>query len=405
MPAASGVYKQVAIKEEVTRGTLPGASGAQLLRRTNVALNLTKDTYESEEQRSDLQVADVRHGVRRVAGPMNGELSPGSYSPYLGALLKRDFVAVTAMTAMSITIAAGAGVAWTVTRAAGSFLSSGLKVGHVVRLSAGSFNAANLNKNLFVVGVTALVATVIVLNGSALVAEGPIASATMSLPGKATFVPITGHTNKSFSVEEWYSDIAQSEVFTGVQFTKADIQMPPTGMTTIGFTTMGKDMVPGTSRYFTSPGALSSSGVIGSVNGALIVDGVRLASVTGLSVAVDAAYDGEPTIGTNYLEFVTPGSVRVSGQFTAYFESRDLADKFVNESKVQLLVAGATGNAAAADFVSFAMTAVKVNSSDKDDARGGQIRTYTYVALLDGAGGANLATEQTSILIQDSLAA
>jgi hypothetical protein len=58
---------------------------------------------------------------------------------------------------------------------------------HGVRLTAGSFNAANLNKNLFVVGVTQTVVTVIVVNGSTAGGGRPIAAATVAIPGKVTF--------------------------------------------------------------------------------------------------------------------------------------------------------------------------------------------------------------------------
>ena len=34
------------------------------------------------------------------------------------------------------------------------FLTGGIKIGDVVRLTAGTFNALNLNKNLLVLGVT-----------------------------------------------------------------------------------------------------------------------------------------------------------------------------------------------------------------------------------------------------------
>ena len=105
MAQASGVFKQVAIKEETSYGVLPTvATGAQLLRRVDASFNLTKDTYESSEIRADLQTADMRHGVSRVAGTLNGELSPGSYSPYLAAVLKRDFAAVTSINPLSRSI-------------------------------------------------------------------------------------------------------------------------------------------------------------------------------------------------------------------------------------------------------------------------------------------------------------
>ena len=181
MTAASGAYKRVIIKKEVERGLLPTATGAQLLRRVEAFNNLSKDLYQSEEQRSDFQVVDERHGVRRVAATLNAELSPGSYSTLVGSLLKRDFTTLTALTGLSLTIAAGVAPAWVLNRATGSWLTDGVKVGRVCRLTAGTFNAANLNKNLLVTAVTALGLTVVSVNGSDLAVQGTaVAGATLA---------------------------------------------------------------------------------------------------------------------------------------------------------------------------------------------------------------------------------
>ena len=405
MPQASGVFKQVSVKEETTYGVLPTATGAQLLRRVDASFNLTKDVYESSEIRADLQTVDMRHGVRRVAGTLNGELSPGSYAPYLAAIVKRDFAAVTSVTGASITVA-GTAPTYTITRAAGSFLTDGIKVGQVVRLSAGTFNAANLNKNLFVTAVTALALTVLVLNGSALVAEGPIASATVSVPGKTTFIPLTGHTDKSYSIEEWFADIARSETFSGCKFSKASIQLPPTGISTIGLDVVGKDhgQTPGSTRYFTSPTAASSSGGFAAVNGVLRVGGQSLASVTGLNFDIEAMFSGDPVVGANTVPTQFAGRVKVSGQFTAYFEDGVLPAAFCSETELGLQVALTASNDANAEFMSFSMSRVKLGGADKNDSDGGVVRTYSFTALLNSAGGAGTANEASTIAIQDSLA-
>lgn len=405
MANASGVFKQIAIKEETTFGTLPTASGAQLLRRVDASFNLTKDTYESNEIRPDLQTADMRHGVRRVSGKLNGELSPGSYAAYLGAVLKRDFAAVSALTGLSLTVA-GTGPTYTITRGSGTFLTSGLKIGQVVRLTAGTFNAANLNKNLFIVDMTATVLTVIVLNASALVAEGPIATATITVPGKTTYVPTSGHTDKSYSIEEWYSDISRSETFAGCKFSKASFQLPPSGMATIGLDVVGKDLgqAPGASRYFTSPTAVSSSGVVAAVNGVLRVGGVTMATVTGLNFDVDAAFSGDPVVGSNVVPTQFAGRVKVTGQFTAYFSDGVLPAAFYDETELGIQVALTTTNDAAAEFLSFSLSRVKVGGADKSDGEGGVVRTFPFTALLNSAGGTGTAHEASTIAIQDSLA-
>ncbi len=92
-------------------------------------------------------MADFRHGVRSVSGSISGELSPGSYADFFAAVIAKDFSAGVTSGTLSYTIAAS-GNFWTVTRAAGSFLTEGFKAGRVVRITAAGGNAANVGKNL-----------------------------------------------------------------------------------------------------------------------------------------------------------------------------------------------------------------------------------------------------------------
>ena len=402
MGIASGVAKSVRYKVEATYGTAPGASGGQLLRRVTSDLGLTKDTYQSNEIRSDYQVADFRHGIRRVGGSLKGELSPKTYADFFAAALRKDFAAVTAIPSLSLTIA-GSGP-YTITRSAGSWLSDGVKVGHVVRLTAGSFNTGNSNKNVLVTGLTATVITGIVLNASSMVAEGPIASATLTIVGKQTYVPTTGHADKSFYVEHWFSDIAQSEQFSGVKINTVDISLPPTGISEISLGLMGKDLASGTSAYYTSPTAATSTGVVAAVNGAVLINGAQVAVITGMSIKIDGGYSGDPVVGANTVPNVFPGRVRVTGSFTAYFQDAVMRDYFVNETEISIVAAFTTSNDAAADFITFVLPRVKVGSATKDDGEKGIIQSFDFVALYNSAGGPGTSSEATTLFVQDSQA-
>lgn len=403
MTSASGIFKQVAYKVESVFGTAPSASGAQLLRRVSSDLSLKKDTYQSNEIRPDLQVANFRHGVRRAAGKISGELSPKTYADFFGAALKRDLAAITALSSVSLTIA-GSGPAYTVTRSAGDFLASGIKVGHVVRLATGSLNAANLNKNLLVVDMTATVLTVIPLNGVALVAEGPITGCGVAVPGKASYIPTTGHTNKSFSIEHYFADLTKSEVFTGCKVSSVNLTLPPTGMATVDFDFMGKDVVTADAQYFTTPTAATTTGSLAAVNGVLRLNGTTYATVTGLNVTIAPAFSGDPVVGSNTIPELFAGKVTVSGQLTAYFDSVALRDAFMNETEIDLMAAFTTDNTATADFIAIALPRIKLGGSDKSDGDGGIVATMPFTALLNTAGGTGVKTEATTVQVQDSAA-
>ncbi len=403
MPNAAGVKKQVRYKVESTWGTAPGTSGGQVLRRVSSGLDLRKQTYESAEIRDDYQVADFRHGVISVDGSISGEPSPGTYQAFMDAIVRRAATAVTAISSLSLTIA-GASAPYTVTRSAGDFLTGGIRAGMVVRISAGSVNAANLNNNLFVIAATATVLTVIPLNGSALVAEGPIASCTISVPGKYTYAPISGHTDLSFAIEHWFPDLSRSELYLGCKPTTMALQLPPTGIAKIDFGFMGATRTNATSVYYASPSAASTSGVLAAVNGVLAINGSRVATLTGLTVNVAGGHTAEAVVGSNSYPSIEQGRIRVSGQLTALFDSTTLRDAFDAETELSLMAAFSTGSTAAADFMAVAMPRIKLGGAAKDDGEKNIVQTIPFTALLPATGGSGYANERTSIMVHDSLA-
>jgi hypothetical protein len=408
MPNAAGLYKQLAFKKEVTFGLIPAAAAAQSLRRVSSTLSLTKDVYQSNEIRTDMQVADMRHGVRRVKGSIAGELSCGTYKDFFAAALKRDFAAVAAIASVSLTIAVGAVVngvqQYTVTRSAGDFIAGGVKIGDVTRLSVGALNVANINKNLFVVGATASALTVTTLNKSTMVAEGPITGCTVTVVGKKTFIPSTGHTDNSFSIEHFFSDIAQSEVYSGCKCDKIGLSLPPSGLATVSFDFMGQDMTPSTAQYFTSPTAQTTANALAAVNGILRLNGVNVAVLTGLTVEIDPTFSGDPVVGSSVIPTLFPGTVKVSGQATAYFPDATLRDVFINETEVDLYAVFTADNTNTSEFFQLAMPRLKIGGSEKNDGQGGIVQTLPFTGLLNRLGGAAANTELTTISIQDSLA-
>lgn len=398
---ATGIFKQLRYKIEATLATLPGATGAQLLRRVKSSLDLVKDTYKSNEIRTDQQRAVFRHGARSVAGTINGELSVGTYAAFMAAVLRKVFVAIAPSTAVSLTIAASA-PNWTVTRAAGSFLTDGIKIGDVVRLSVGALNAANISKNLLVLGVTGTVLTVYPLNSVALVAEGPVAGCTVTVVGKKSWIPTSGHVNQSFSIEHWFSDIAQSETFTGCRMSKMDVKLPASGMATVDFSVMGVNLVAGTAAYYTTPTAANTGEALQAVNGALYVDGVAVALITSLDFSANGNTSVDKVVGSNTTPDVFVGPIDVTGNMTVYFIDAVMRDIFLNETEASILAAFTADNTAASEFMAFAMTRVKAGGSQKDDGEKGLMMTMPFTALLDTAGGTGLATENTTLSIQDS---
>ena len=84
---ADGSRHNLAYVEEVTRGVTPATPVFKAIRHTGTTLALSKNTLQSEEIRSDRQIADFRHGAYQVGGDVNIELSYESFDDLLEATL------------------------------------------------------------------------------------------------------------------------------------------------------------------------------------------------------------------------------------------------------------------------------------------------------------------------------
>ena len=405
MAFSIGIAKQVAYKKETQWGTAaaagPGGS-AKYLRRVTSTFNLDKESYESSEIRTDYQVADFRHGVRSASGSLSGELSPGTYSDFIGSAVAKTFVVGASLAAVTYTVTVqGAGYRVAKTAPATTFVGL-FFVGDVVRITAAGGNVNNTGRNLLVTAVATDSIDVIPLDRGTMTLEATIASATVAAVGKKTFAPLTGHTDESYTVEEFFSDIVQSEVYTGMKVNTASFALPATGLVTCEFGFMGKDITTGTAQYFTTPAALSTSGIFASVNGVLLINGVAVALLTGLNLNINRNMQSATVVGSNSIAELFEGRIAVDGDFSAYFENGSLRDLFLNETEASLVVTLSSSNAKNAEFISFTLPRIKVNTNSKDDGEQGIVAQHSFTALLP----ASTVTQfnQSTIVVQDSLA-
>lgn len=406
MTIAQGVAKQSRWKRQTGKGALAGASGGQVVRRVTSTFELVKDTYTTEtEITSTQQLKSSRHGTKQIKGALSGILSPGTYDDMISAVLRKDF-AVGGTTASLSTVAASV-MAPNFVRDAGSWLTDGFKVGDVIRTTGWSTTGtANNGKNLLITALTALQMSVMSLDGTAVAAKAEGDSVSFATPGKFSFTPLTGHTNVYYTVEEWYPDSAVSERNQDCKIDQASFKLPGSGNATLDLTVVGLDQTKDTTAYFTAPTAETTSGAVAAANGVLIVNGAVLATVTDLSFDIkgnEKPADG--VVGTNIRPDIFRGKVMASGSFSAYFEGGSIPDLFLNETITSIYSVLTASSDPAADFIGFSLYNVHLNTSTPDDGETGLKRTYSFVCTLNAAGGAGTSTEDTTIRIQDSLAA
>lgn len=87
MAFATGGFHGLSYVPEVTMGTTPVTPAMKSVRHTSCSLGLTKESFQSNELRSDRQVSDLRHGAKKVEGEVGFELSYGAFDALLAAAL------------------------------------------------------------------------------------------------------------------------------------------------------------------------------------------------------------------------------------------------------------------------------------------------------------------------------
>lgn len=402
MPISKGVSKVVAYRKEATWGVLAGNTSGKQLRRVTSAFNLVKDAYESAEVRTDRQVADYRHGVRNAEGSLSGELSVGSYSDFMQSIVGRDFGTVSLGAAVSCTVTV-AGSVYKLIRSTGSWITSGARVGQIVRFTGLTATADN-SRNFLIAALTATDMTIVPLNGVAPAAQATGTSVTVTVPGKTTYVPATGHTDDSYTFEEWFSDIAQSEVFTGVKVNSIAVSLPATGLATIDLGFVGKDLTQkGTSQYFTSPTAQSTTGVLAAVNGVMLVGGAPVALVTSADFTIERATENAVAVGSNSIAEIFTGRIRASGNLSVYFQDATFRNYFDNETPVSIVFTMTQDSTANSNAISIALPKVKLGSFTRDDGELGIVAQTSFQALLndvttDGLEGTTIQIQDTSLV-------
>jgi hypothetical protein len=401
---AVGVSKQLIFAKETTFAVEAPAASGQLLRRTTSNLDLAKKTYKSTEIRPDYQRSDFRHGTRSVTGTISDELSVGTFEAFMASAMRQAWQ--TPATSGPITVITAQATAPQFARSAGSFLTDGFKIGDVVRWSGFSTGGATANnaKNFLITALDATDMTGVFLNNDPVAPDVAGDSVTCSVVGKKTWIPTTGHTRDSYTIEHSYTDISQSQVFTGCRISQMTVKLPSTGLATVDFPVLGINGTETAGAYFTTPAAPSTGKILAAVNGAMYVGGVQVAVVTSIDFTVNGNMTTGDVVGSNVAPDIFPGSIDVTGTISAYFEDETFQSAFYNETEVAVVVALTADNTPTADFQVYSFPRCKFNGATKNDGEVGLVQSVPFVALLNNAGGAAAPTLLTTMSIQDSAA-
>jgi hypothetical protein len=415
MSVSEGVSARVAYKAystgiitsnaQAVSSSDPGASGAQILRRTGCTLSLSKDTYASNEVRTDRQIGDFRHGVRRVQGSITGELSPGTYWDFIEAACRGTETSAISKTESDYTSVTADNATSKFTFGGGNPVTDGFKVGMVIRFTNLS-ETGNNSKNFMITGFGGSNNREVTVFPAPTTMSSDTAFGVASI-GKRVIVPASGHVSRKFAVETYHADLDIARLFTECRVGGVNLGLPASGMSTIEIPMMGRDMETysaGSAPFFSSPTDVTTTGIAAAVNGLIRVQGVAQGVITGAQVNMALNPSADPVVGQNFVPEIFLGRANVTGQLTAFLEDLTLVDYFRNETEVSILLQLLTSSADASDFITIFMPKVKFGDAQVGiEGEGGVPITMPFQALR--YGGSTAGVDTTTIAYCDSAAA
>lgn len=389
MAIQTQVLTKVIRKKESAFGVLPGATGAREFRKVSDSIALKKNKIQSAAIQTNAQRPMARHGGRTVDGNIGVELALGLIDSELASVVRRDWTAVAPLTGLTVTAAVAAP---NFTRSAGSFIADGLAMGMLIKFSGFTAGGAANNDKLFT--IIALTATEITV-AEAVVAAASASGIGITVPGKITYIPETGHTNDSYTIEKWYSAVAESYRFVGQRVASINIGLAADDKVSAEIAYMGQDRKKDVTQYFTNPAQPGGGDMLVTPSGLAVINGKATKVCTNFSCDINGNASVGKVVGSNVTPDVFMDMIDVTGQISVYYENGEMDDYFDQETAISLINRLDDGIGGA--FV-IAMPYVKVfggsESGDKEI-----IRQYDYTAA-PKAGGTGPG--KSTILLQDT---
>lgn len=400
MTIASQIKRKVFIGKQSALGTKALANSGKTYNYRDGGLSggLTKEAFESNTIRTDQQRQNASHGTRSVNKTLDQEFQVGGHTALLEGALRNAFA--TAATTGAVTTIGLNATTRTISRSSGSFITDGFKVGDIVR-ATGFVASGNNNKNFRITSVAAL--SMVFANDAwlgTLTTETAGATVTVAAAGKKLSVPLTGHTNDYFTIEEWNDDISQSETDLDCKVSSVAIAIPANGNATVNFGFLGRNATYDTTQYFTSPTDAPNGDILAGTTGLLSYNGVDSVVLTNVSINLDAGAEIKAVVGSNISPDVFTSAVVVSGSMSALYEDATILNDFDDEVEAPLFVYLFADSTANSDFVIIKLPNIKINSAEKssDGTAISLSSNFSAGVLLDGS----TTQEQTTIVIVDS---
>lgn len=399
----------VAYKQQSALGSQATGSGAAILPIVGgTPGKVTKAVTASNLVRRDGMRIRGRHGSQKTSGAYSSELMIGAFDDVIEAVIRgtwsaADLAVTNATTAMASATLSATGS--TVTFSDGSVITSGYRVGDVLRNTAG-LDPADQNRNLRVVGLTA---TTITVAETLTTVSGPVSTWGFVRPGRVLINPAPGSLVKRyFTIEENEVDIDGSELFTDAVFGSMKFSMQPDGEVLFDPSWTGTGQFESKSGvgapHFTSPSEPAAAPL--SVADATVrLGSTDLVDMTAFELTVNLGLNAPVVAASKYSPDVFDGQMSIGGSLTALRSDLGRVAQFLDEDQLSLHVLAVGNEDDPQSFVSIYLPNFTFGGVDKSalsrqgGARTQQLAIPEDLVGIDTRGG---AYDPTMIKIQVS---
>lgn len=398
----------VAYKAQSGLGTQATGSGGTVLRIAGGnGGRLSKAATESNEIRSDGMRSRGRHGTQKTSGDWSGQLSIGSHEPIMEAVMRDTWSAAD----LTITEATGSLTSITTTTSTivnggGSWITAGLQVGDVIRLTNHS-STGNNGRNLRIAGLSTSTITVpetLTLNAT------PDTAFTITRPGKKLYQSGT-LVKRYFTIDEYDVDIDLSEVMTDFVWGGLRFQMQPNGLIMADPSGIGTGQfatqATGTSPLLTSPTSTTSV-PLAVVDATIRVGTNDVVDLTGVDIQITIDPVAPDVFGSGAIKYapdVFTGQMGITINFSCLRHDLQFMSDFVSETVYSMHILAVENEAEPKDFVSIFIPNFTLGGVDKsalNKAGGPRTQTITVPPALVGIDNTGSGYDATMIKFQST---
>ena len=382
MAFSSGAQRDLYYAKETSYGVVPSPLDMTEVRNTEDTISLVRDSFVSDERRGDRGIHDMRLGNKQPAGDISFEFSYGAFDDFLLAGLGAStWVAPYTDLTVNVTVDEDAK---TYTRATGSWLTSGVKVGDTITVTGLTTTADNITAK--VTTVTTLVITFGDATGlvDITVAEEGVFNTDARVIKK-------GSTVTSFAIEKAFTDVNEYQLYTGGIVNTVNLEVSPNAMITGSFGMLFQDAENGGTVYHNDITGVVTNRPFDAFTGYIKENDTTNSIASSLSISLDNGFERNFVLMQNTAPQMTSGKSNVTGSVTLYFSDSIIYDKFVNEteSSIELRLADDGNNG----YV-ITLPRIKYTSADTPvSSDGAIINTMNFQALDD-------ETEESNIIIR-----